>query len=80
MNLKQPLFSIRELTSDELIAAEKIGVTKRMLSDRRKHGWTKQRALTEPYVSKAEAGRRGKEALLKWSSTYECLVSTRNKM
>ena len=62
MNLKQPLFSIRELTPDELAAAEEIGVTKRMLSDRRKHGWTKQRALTEPYVSKSEAGRRGKEA------------------
>ena len=62
MNLKKPLFSIRELTPDELAAAEAIGVTKRMLSDRRKHGWTKQRALTEPYVSKSEAGRRGKEA------------------
>ena len=44
MNLKKPLFSIRELTPDELAAAEAIGVTKRMLSDRRKHGWTKERA------------------------------------
>jgi len=70
MNLKQPLFSVRELTADELVAAEAIGVTKRMLSDRRKHGWTKQRALTEPYVSKSEAGRRGKEALLKRSIVY----------
>ena len=74
MNLKKPLFSIRELTPDELEAAEAIGVTKRMLSDRRKHGWTKERALTEPYISKAEAGRRGKEALLKRSSKSNTIV------
>jgi len=74
MNLKQPLFSIRDLTAAELEAAATIGVTKRMLSDRRKHGWTKQRALTEPYVSKDEAGRRGKEALLKISSKVNTIV------
>ena len=74
MNLKKLLFSIRELTPDELAAAEAIGVTKRMLSDRRKHCWTKQRALTEPYISKAEAGRRGKEALLKRSSKANKIV------
>ena len=65
MNLKQPLFSVRELTASELAAAEKIGVTKLMIASRRKHGWTKERALTEPYVSKSEAGRRGKEVLMK---------------
>ena len=74
MNLKKPLFSIRELTPDELEAAEKIGVTKLMIVSRRKHGWTKQRALTEPYISKAEAGRRGKEALIKRSSKANTIV------
>ena len=74
MNLKQPLFSVRDVTEDELEAAEKIGVTKLMIASRRKHGWTKQRALTEPYISKAEAGRRGKEALLKRSSKANKIV------
>ena len=74
MNLKQPLFSVRDITEDELEAAEKIGVTKLMIASRRKHGWTKQRALTEPYVSKSEAGRRGKEALLKRSSKTNTIV------
>ena len=74
MNLKQPLFSVRELTASELAAAEKIGVTKSMIASRRKHGWTKERALTEPYVSKSEAGRRGKEALLKRYSKANRIV------
>lgn len=74
MNLKQPLFSVRDVTEDELEAAEKIGVTKLMIASRRKHGWTKQRALTEPYISKAEAGRRGKEALLKRLSKANTIV------
>ena len=74
MNLKQPLFSVRDVTEDELEAAEKIGVTKLMIASRRKHGWTKERALTEPYISKAEAGRRGKEALLKRSSKANTIV------
>ena len=74
MNLKQPLFSVRELTASELAAAEKNGVTKSMIASRRKHGWTKERALTEPYVSKSEAGRRGKESLLKQYSKANTIV------
>ena len=62
----------QEMTQTEL--AEKIGVTKSMIASRRKHGWTKERALTEPYVSKSEAGRRGKEVLLKRYSKANTIV------
>lgn len=51
------LFSIQDISIKERIEAEKLGIRYATLATRMYHGWTKERALTEPVKRKRKIRR-----------------------